>query len=121
VTGWVTAPKQSSVVESGLAVDDGHVPFVVAFAGGRSELVQPLDLLGTQLEAVRCCVLLDAGDPLRAGNRGDVIALREFLRLVRLLDAPQDISVLAPLILRELHYRLLESEQFGRFGADGDR
>jgi AraC-type transcriptional regulator N-terminus len=27
-----------------------------------------------------------------------------FLRLVRLLDAPQDISVLAPLILRELHY-----------------
>jgi AraC-like DNA-binding protein len=37
-----------------------------------------------------------------------------FLRLVRLLDAPQDISVLAPLILRELHYRLLQSEQFGR-------
>src|SRR4029077_4097494 len=30
-----------------------------------------------------------------------------FLRLVRLLDASQDVSVLAPLILRELHYRLL--------------
>jgi AraC-like DNA-binding protein len=45
-----------------------------------------------------------------------------FLRLVRLLDAPQDISVLAPLILRELHYRLLQSEQFGRLAqmAIGD-
>ena len=45
-----------------------------------------------------------------------------FLRLVRLLDAPQDISVLAPLILRELHYRLLQSDQFGRLAqiAIGD-
>ncbi len=45
-----------------------------------------------------------------------------FLRLVRLLDAPHDISVLAPLILRELHYRLLQSEQFGRLAqiAIGD-
>jgi len=37
-----------------------------------------------------------------------------FLRLVRLLDAPHDLPILAPLILRELHYRLLQSEQFGR-------
>jgi transcriptional regulator GlxA family with amidase domain len=36
------------------------------------------------------------------------------LRLVRLLDAPQDIEVLAPLIRRELHYRLLQGEQQGR-------
>lgn len=45
-----------------------------------------------------------------------------FLRLVRLLDTPQDISVLAPLILREINYRLLESEQFGRLAqmAIGD-
>jgi AraC-like DNA-binding protein len=45
-----------------------------------------------------------------------------FLRLVRLLDAPQDIPVLAPLILRELHYRLLQGEQFGRLAqiAIGD-
>jgi AraC-like DNA-binding protein len=44
------------------------------------------------------------------------------LRLVRLLDAPQDVAVLAPLILRELHYRLLQSEQFGRLAqmAIGD-
>jgi len=35
--------------------------------------------------------------------------LDALLRLVRLLDAPQDIPVLAPLILRELHFRLLLS------------
>jgi AraC-like DNA-binding protein len=48
--------------------------------------------------------------------------LEGFLRLVRLLDAPQDVPVLAPLILRELHYRLLQSEQFGRLAqmAIGD-
>jgi AraC-like DNA-binding protein len=45
-----------------------------------------------------------------------------FLRLVRLLDAPHDIPVLAPLILRELHYLLLQSEQYGRLAqmAIGD-
>jgi AraC-like DNA-binding protein len=45
-----------------------------------------------------------------------------FLRLMRLLDAPRDVPVLAPLILRELHYRLLQSEQFGRLAqmAIGD-
>lgn len=45
-----------------------------------------------------------------------------FLRLVRLLDAPHDVPVLAPLILREVHYRLLQSEQFGRLAqiAIGD-
>jgi len=31
-------------------------------------------------------------------------------RLVRLLDAPRDIAVLAPLLLKELHYRLLTGE-----------
>ena len=59
------------------AVDDGHVPFVVALTGGRREVVQPFDLLGAQLDAVRGGVLLDAGHPLGAGNRSDVVALRE--------------------------------------------
>jgi AraC-like DNA-binding protein len=45
-----------------------------------------------------------------------------FLRLVRLLDEPDDIPILAPLILRELHYRLLQTEQYGRLAqiAIGD-
>jgi AraC-like DNA-binding protein len=44
------------------------------------------------------------------------------LRLVRLLDAPEEIAVLAPLILREVNYRLLQGEQFGRLAqmAIGD-
>jgi hypothetical protein len=64
------APRRS-------AVDNGHVPFVVTLAGGRCEVIQPLDLLGAQLDAVGGGVLLDAGDPLRAGNRSDVVAMRE--------------------------------------------
>lgn len=48
--------------------------------------------------------------------------LESFLRLVRLLDAKEDIPVLAPLIRREIDYRLLQSEQFGRLAqwAIGD-
>jgi AraC-like DNA-binding protein len=44
------------------------------------------------------------------------------LRLVRLLDAPEDIPVLAPLVLREVNYRLLQGEQLGRLAqmAIGD-
>lgn len=37
----------------------------------------------------------------------DVPLLETLLRLVRLLDAPRDIAMLAPLALRELYYRLL--------------
>ncbi|MEH2291132.1 AraC family transcriptional regulator [Nostoc sp.] len=33
------------------------------------------------------------------------------LRLIKLLDTPQDIPMLAPMIVRELHYRLLIGEQ----------
>lgn len=36
------------------------------------------------------------------------------IRLVRLLDAPRDIPILAPLIEREILYRLLSGEQNGR-------
>ena len=59
------------------AVDDRHVPFVVALAGGRREVVQPFDLVGAQLDAVGGGVLLDAGNPLGAGNRSDVVTLRQ--------------------------------------------
>ena len=40
--------------------------------------------------------------------------LDALLRLVRLLDAPHDIPVLAPLVRRELNYRLLQGDQQGR-------
>ena len=59
------------------AVDDGHVPLVVALAGRSRELVQPFDLLGAQLDVVGGGVLLDTRDPLGSGDRRDVVALRE--------------------------------------------
>ena len=40
--------------------------------------------------------------------------LDPLLRLVRLLDAPHDIPVLGPMVLREVHYRLLQGDQPGR-------
>ncbi|AZF11150.1 Transcriptional regulator, AraC family [Pseudomonas sp. R2-37-08W] len=40
--------------------------------------------------------------------------LAAFARLVALLDEPDAIPVLAPLIQREIHYRLLKSDQAGR-------
>ncbi|KWV84501.1 HTH-type transcriptional activator RhaS [Pseudomonas fluorescens] len=40
--------------------------------------------------------------------------LAAFARLVALLDEPEAIPVLAPLIQREIHFRLLKSDQAGR-------
>ena len=62
---------------AGSVVDGGHVVFVVAFAGGRSEVVEPFDLFGAQLDAVGGRVFLDARDPLGARDRGDVVTLGE--------------------------------------------
>lgn len=55
----------------------------------------------------------DAGGSRGETSRGlfvgdlDDLTLEAVLRLARLLDAPRDIAVLAPLALREFHYRLL--------------
>jgi transcriptional regulator GlxA family with amidase domain len=43
----------------------------------------------------------------------DAATLDTAVRLARLLETPRDIPVLAPLMLREFHYRLLQS----RYGA----
>jgi hypothetical protein len=59
------------------AVDGGHVRLVVARAAGGGEVVQPSELVGAELDSVRRRVLLDPGDPLRAGDRGDIVALCE--------------------------------------------
>ena len=76
-------------------------------------------------------LLVETGQPApRANHDGRAVfvsaleapLLDALLRLVRLLDAPQDIPVLAPLVRRELHYRLLQGEQQGRLAemAIGD-
>ena len=57
---------------------------------------------------------------LDPGNRGMIISkvsptlLNAFHRLVDLLEEPGDIPILAPLILREIHYRLLTGDQGSR-------
>jgi len=64
-------------MNDGSAVDGGHVSFVMAFAGGWREVVEPFDLIGAQHDAVCGGVLLGSGDPLGAGDRGDVVARRQ--------------------------------------------
>jgi AraC-like DNA-binding protein len=44
-------------------------------------------------------------------STAEVSLLDSALRLVRLLDTPQDIPILAPMIIREIYYRLLIGEQ----------
>lgn len=44
-------------------------------------------------------------------NRVSSSLLEALVRLVRLLDAPEDIPILAPLIVREVLYRVLQGEQ----------
>ncbi len=47
-------------------------------------------------------------------SRTDAPLLDAVVRLLRLVDAPQDVPVLAPLALREILYRLLTGEQGAR-------
>jgi AraC-like DNA-binding protein len=57
----------------------------------------------------------DGGSQLGAAVSDLTPPLSEaFLRLLALLDAPDDLPVLAPLILKEITYRLLKSEQGSR-------
>jgi hypothetical protein len=58
-------------------IDGGHVGLVVALTRGRGQIVEALDLLRAELDAVGCRVFLDAGDSLGAGDGGDVVALGE--------------------------------------------
>ncbi|WP_166363804.1 AraC family transcriptional regulator [Pseudomonas akapageensis] len=57
------------------------------------------------------------GVPSRPAGRGlyvdtlDTTLLDAVVRLVRLLDTPKDIAMLAPLVRREILYRLLRSQQ----------
>jgi len=85
---------------------------------------QPYLALGVTLDpGVVTAVLLESGLPVSHVN-GDVRAiavsrldenlLDAVVRLVRLLDSPTDYGVLAPLVVREIVYRLLIGEQGDR-------
>lgn len=70
-----------------------------------AELIAQSDLPPTRERAV-----------MKGVGIGTVTAgmLASFARLVALLDEPEAIPVLAPLIQREIHYRLLQTDQAGR-------
>lgn len=65
--------------------------------------------------------IVKEADPIRNGktdlgrglvaNKTNAALLDAVLRLVRLLDTPQDIPVLSPLIIREILYRVLQDDQ----------
>src|SRR5579859_155100 len=85
---------------------------------------QPYLALGLTLDpAVVTAVLVESGLPVAREN-GDVRAvavsrldtnlLDAVVRLVRLLDSPADYAVLAPLVVREIVYRLLIGDQGAR-------
>jgi AraC-like DNA-binding protein len=58
----------------------------------------------------------DRGTPPAAGDRGLFVArldeplLDAILRMVKLLETPEDIDVLAPVVQREIYYRVLRGE-----------
>jgi AraC-like DNA-binding protein len=103
------------------------VGYVVEASPGAPYLCLTLRVDPRELAAL----LVETGQPAPRGDHDgralfvDALGaplLDGLLRLVRLLDAPQDIPVLSPLIQRELHYRLLQGEQQGRLAeiAIGD-
>src|ERR1700691_5188174 len=60
-----------------LPFDHPHLLLIVVRTCGRRKLVEPLDLFSAQLDAVRADVFLDPGHVFGAGNRSDVVALRQ--------------------------------------------
>jgi AraC-like DNA-binding protein len=77
-------------------------------------------------------VIMESGIQVKKGDASvkamavssiDSDMLDAFVRLARLLDTPNEIQVLAPLIIREIVYRLLRGEQGARLShllASGD-
>ena len=68
-------------------------------------------------------VMMESGIEIKKGDASvkamdvsstDANVLDAVVRLVRLLETPDEIQVLAPLIIREIVYRLLRGEQGGR-------
>ena len=82
---------------------------------------QPVLALRLDIDPVEITTLISEAGPIgvpsRPAGRGlyvepiDPLMLDAILRLTRLLDTPKDIAMLAPLIRREILYRLLRSPQ----------
>ncbi|HEX4779895.1 MAG TPA: AraC family transcriptional regulator [Usitatibacter sp.] len=102
LTGSVDLPVSSQVVEASAAA-----PYLSLKLD-----VDPREIAALLLEAPET-VTADAATPARGifMSRSDAALIESFVRLLRLLEAPEDIAVLAPLARREILYRLLKGEQ----------
>jgi len=77
-------------------------------------VLDPAIVTAVLLEAGLAAPRTDAGVKALAVSPLDAGLLDVVLRLVRLLDAPADYAMLAPLAVREIVYRLSRGEQSGR-------
>jgi hypothetical protein len=84
-----------------------------------------LDIDPSQIAALMLDIGTPPGPRQPSSTRGlftghaDVALLDAVLRLMKLLESPQDIAALAPLVAREILYRLLTSEQGWRLAQIG--
>lgn len=99
-----------------ISVDLPIVGQVLEASRARPYLCFRLDLDPGEIGALLVEAGLPAprGEPTERGlflGRTSLPLIDAVLRLVRLLEAPRDIPILAPLVIREILYRLLQSEQ----------
>jgi AraC-like DNA-binding protein len=131
--------KQVLLGDEVFRYDPGHYLISTVFLPIVSNVVEASEekpYLGFQLNldpTVVAEVLMDSDLEIRKSNSSvkamdvseiDADLLDAALKLVRLLDTPHEIKFLAPLIIREIIYRLLNSEQGRRLNhlltSEGD-
>jgi len=99
-----------------VSVDQPITGFIIEATSDRPYLGFKLDLDPRELceIIVRTPAIADKKETSVRGffvSTADLSLLDCALRLTRLLDTPQDIPILAPMIIREIYYRLLIGEQ----------
>jgi AraC-like DNA-binding protein len=100
-----------------VSVDQPISGFIIEATPDRPYLGFKLDLDPRELCEIIAAQTRAIADKKETSVRGffvstaDVSLLDCALRLTRLLDTPQDIPILAPMMIREIYYRLLIGEQ----------
>lgn len=123
--------KQVLLGDEVFRYDPGHYLISTVALPITSQVVEASDerpYLSFRLDldaALVASVVMDSGIELKKDGAGvkamdvssmDANLLDAIVRLARLLDTPDEMHVLAPLIIREIVYRLLRGEQGARLG-----
>lgn len=121
--------KQVLLGEEVFRYDPGHylistVDLPIVSQVVEASLERPYLSLRLNLDAALvAAVMMESGSEIKKGDASvkamdvssiDANMLDAVVRLARLLDTPNEIQVLAPLIIREIVYRLLRGEQGAR-------